>query len=193
MKKGTQKITMAVYGAAHSEYSKSMDVIEQAENLGTIIAKHDCITVVPATTGFPMWVAKGAHNAGGQVIGFSPAASEREHVQVYDAPTKNMDMIIYSGFGYAGSDLLLSRSSDAIIFGYGGLESAHEFWVAFQENKPIGILKGEWSTDEVLFGLLRGHESTFDHSRIIMDDDPQRLLEQLIKKAKDEKTQSFHM
>ncbi|MFT7328102.1 MAG: putative Rossmann-fold nucleotide-binding protein [Crocinitomicaceae bacterium] len=193
MKKGTQKIAIAVYGAAHSEYTKSFDAIEQAENLGGIIADHDCVTVIPATTGFPFWVAKGAHKSGGHVIGFSPAANEHEHHTVYDAPTEYMDMLIYSGFGYAGSDLLLSRSSDAIIFGYGGLETVHEFWVAFQENKPIGILKGDWETDEILFGLLRGHEETFDHSRIIFDADPKRLLEQLIKKAKEDKIKEYHL
>jgi len=102
-------------------------------------------------------------------------------------------MLVYSGFGYAGADLLLSRSSDAIIFGYGGLETVHEFWVAFQENKPIGILKGEWETDEILFGLLRGQEDTFDHSRIIFDKDPKNLVEQLIKKVKEEKIQIHHL
>lgn len=189
----SQKISLSIYGAAHGNYNKSFDLLEQAEELGKMIAKHDCILTIPTTTGFPFWAAKGAHKASGQVIGFSPAANEREHHQVYDLPHKYMDMIIYSGFGNAGSDLLLSRSSDAIIFGYGGLETAHEFWVAFQENKPIGILKGDWSVDEILFGLLRGHEHTFDHNRIIFDDDANRLVEQLIKKAKEDKIEAYHL
>lgn len=191
--KTSQKIAISVYGARHTEYTKSYDALEKAEDLGKKIAEHDCIVTIPATSGFPFWVAKGAHKAGAQVIGFSPAANEREHNQVYNLPHEYMDMIIYSGFGNAGSDLLLSRSSDAIIFGYGGFETVHEFWVAFQENKPIGILKGEWETDEILFGLLRDHEETFDHSRIIFDDDPTRLLEQLIKMAKENKAAAYHL
>jgi uncharacterized protein (TIGR00725 family) len=187
-----QKIKISVYGAQHTDYHKSFDALEKAGELGEIIAKHDCITAIPATTGFPYWVAKGAHGAKGQVIGFSPAAHESEHVEVYDLPTKYMDIIIYSGFGYAGSDLLLSRSSDAVIFGYGGVETIHEFWVAFQEDKPIGVLKGKWSTDEVLHDLLKSNPE-FNHEQIIFDDDPQRLLEQLIKKAKAQKTQKYHM
>ncbi len=193
MKKQSQKITIAVYGAEHTNDAKSFDALEQAQAIGKEIAEHDCTLTIPATSGFPFWVAKGAHSAGGQVIGFSPAANEREHHTVYNLPTEHMNMIIYSGFGHAGSDLLLSRSSDAIIFGYGGLETVHEFWVAFQDNKPIGILKGDWETDEILFALLRGHEEKFDHSRIIFDKDPQRLLEQLIKKAKEEKAQAYHL
>ena len=193
MNKSSQKIAISVYGMRHGAYSKSFDILEQAENLGKTIAHHDCIVTIPATTGFPFWVAKGAHLAGAHVVGFSPAAHEKEHVEVYSLPTQYMNMLIYSGFGYAGSDLLLSRSSDAIIFGYGGLETAHEFWLAFQENKPIGILKGEWETEEILFGLLRGHESSFDHSRIIFDDDPDRLVQQLIKKVKENKAAAYHL
>ena len=192
MKHNAQKIAISVYGARDT-HNKSFEVLESAETLGTIIAQHDCTVTIPATTGFPFWVAKGAYNSGAQVVGFSPAANEREHVEVYNLPTDYMNTIIYSGFGYAGADLLLSRSSDAIIFGYGGLETVHEFWVAFQENKPIGILKGQWETDEILFGLLRGNESTFDHNRIIFDDDPKRLVEQLIKRARQEKVQSYHV
>ncbi|MFT6361534.1 MAG: putative Rossmann-fold nucleotide-binding protein [Candidatus Paceibacteria bacterium] len=192
MNSSSQKIAISVYGAKDT-HTKTFEILEIAENLGKIIAEHDCNVTVPATTGFPFWVAKGAHKAGTQVIGFSPAAHEREHVEVYGLPTDYMNTIIYSGFGFAGADLLLSRSSDAIIFGYGGLETVHEFWVAFQENKPIGVLNGEWETDEILFGLLRGNEATFDHSRIIFDDDPTRLLEQLIKKAKENRVADYHI
>jgi hypothetical protein len=126
------------------------------------------------------------------VVGFSPAASEAEHVNVYDLPLKYMNTIIYSGFGYAGADLLLSRSSDAIIFGYGGVETIHEFWVAFQENKPIGILKGDWDTDEILYSILKDHED-FDHSRIIFDDDPEKLLTRLVKMAQEHKCEEYHI
>lgn len=188
----SQKIKISVYGARHTDYHKSFDALDQAQLLGTSIAEHDCILTIPATSGFPFWVAKGAKKTNGTVIGFSPAANEHEHHEVYDLPIEYMDMIIYSGFGYAGSDLLLSRSSDAIIFGYGGLETIHEFWVAFQEDKPIGILKGDWDTDEILHSLFKGNEQ-FDHNRIIFDDDPNRLLEQLIKIAKQHKLQGYHL
>lgn len=183
----SQKISISVHGATDNSYVKSFDVMEQAGELGRILAEHDCITSIPSSEGFAYWVSKGAYSHEGQVVAFSPAANRSEHVDIYGLPTKYTDMIIYSGFGNAGADLLLSRSSDAIIFGYGGLETAHDFWVAFQENKPIGILKGEWETEEILFGLLRGREDTFDHSRIIFDRDPRSLVEKLIKKAKQDR------
>lgn len=193
MKNDSRKISLSVYGSQQTPHSKSFEVLEKAENLGSIIAEHNCVLTIPATSGFPLWVARGAYTSGGHVIGFSPAANEEEHTTTYHLPTKYMDAIIYSGFGFAGSDLLLSRSSDAIIFGYGGLETVHEFWVAFQENKPIGILRGEWDTDEILFELLRGQEDRFDHNRIIFDDNPQRLVEQLIKKARNNSFHHYHI
>lgn len=192
MKNEIGKITLSVYGARHTDQHKSFDALEKAQVLGEAIAEHNCIANIPASTGFPFWVAKGAHSKSGMVVGFSPAASEIEHINVYDLPTKHIDMMIYSGFGYAGADLLLARSSDAIVFGYGGIETIHEFWVAFQENKPIGILKGDWDTDEVLYSILKDNEE-FDHSRVVFDSDPNRLIEQLIKMAKENKVKEYHL
>ncbi len=187
-----QKIKISVYGAQHTDYHSSMEALEKAEQLGRVIAEHQCILTIPATSGFPYWVARGASLADGQVIGFSAASNEREHVEVYRLPTKHMDTIIYSGFGFAGADLLLSRTSDAVIFGYGGVETIHEFWVAFQEGKPMGVLRGVWSTDEVLHDLLKSNPE-FDSSSIIFDDDPVRLVEQLIKKAKVNRIATYHL
>lgn len=192
MSKTSHKVTIAVYGG-RDIYDQSLKVMKAAENLGTAIADAGATLAMPTTTGFPAWVAKGAKAAKGQVIGFSPAAGEREHHAVYNLPTDHTDHVVYSGFGFAGADLLISRSCDAIVFGYGGLETVHEFWVAFQEGKPIGVLKGGWDTDEILFGLLKGHEATFDHHRIIFDDDPKNLVDQLVKRAQRDRTEAYHL
>src|SRR3989344_2416309 len=73
----------------------------------------------------------GVKEAGGFSIGFSPAASEREHVEVYKLPLDYMDLIVYTGFGYPGRDLLLTRSADAVICGCGRIGTIHEFVIAF--------------------------------------------------------------
>lgn len=183
MKNPEQKIKIAAYGAWHTSNMQSFEALEKAQFLGAKIAEHGLIALVPSAPGFPLWVAKGAKEKKGSVIGFSPASTENEHHMVYDLPFDHQDMIIYSGFGYAGSDLLLSRSSDAIVFGYGGLETVHEFWVAFQEGKPIGILKGDWDTDEILYSLFKDNKE-MKHDHIIFDDDANRLIERLVKMVK---------
>ena len=132
------------------------------------------------------WAARGAKNAKGMTVGFSPAANLVEHCEVYRLPTDNLDMIVYTGFGYAGSDLLLMRSSDAIIFGCGRIGTIHEFTVAFQDRKPIGILEGDWDTAELLRDIM-ARDIERPHDNIVFDKDPHRLVEQLIALVKRER------
>ena len=131
-------------------------------------------------TGFPLWAAKGAKEERGMTVGFSPAANEREHREAYRLPGEHLDLIVYTGFGLAGCDLLLMRSSDAVIFGCGRIGTIHEFAVAFQERKVIGVLQGTWDTDELLRDIL-SRDIERSHDSIVFDTDPRRLLEQVLK------------
>lgn len=138
-----------------------------------------------ATTGFPLWASIGMKEEGGISIGLSPAASEREHVEAYRLPIDYMDLLIYTGFGYAGRDLLLTRSSDAIIIGCGRVGTIHEFTVAFEDGKPIGILEGGWTTDDTIKDIIARANRTRDN--IIFESDPNVLVEKLIALVKKEK------
>jgi ATP-dependent exoDNAse (exonuclease V) beta subunit len=67
-----------------------------------------------------------------------------------------MDWIIYTGFGYPGRDLLITRSSDAVICGCGRIGTIHEFTVAFEDGKPIGVLTSDdWETDEIIKTMMQ--------------------------------------
>ncbi|MDH5442646.1 MAG: hypothetical protein OEX08_03565 [Candidatus Nomurabacteria bacterium] len=168
---------------AHETLGCGQASLDMAHEIGTEIAKHGHVLTSGAVTGFPMWAAKGARENGGTTIGFSPAANAREHADVYKLPQGNLDLVVYTGFGYSGADLMLMRSSDAVIFGCGRVGTIHEFSIAFQEGKPIGILEGDWDTDELLREII-SKDTTRDHDLIVFDSDPKRLLEQLIKKIK---------
>ncbi len=147
------KLKICVSGAADIAHF-SEDTQERAKELGREIAKQGAVLLTGATTGFPYWAAVGAKEAGGISIGFSPASNEREHVKVYKLPLDYFDIIVYTGFGYAGRDILLTRSSDAIIIGCGRIGTIHEFTIAFEDRKPTGILRGSWETDEVIEFIL---------------------------------------
>ena len=58
-----------------------LDVFAKAKEIGREIARAGAITVTGATTGFPLFAAMGAKDECGFSIGFSPASSEREHVE----------------------------------------------------------------------------------------------------------------
>src|SRR3989344_9506617 len=101
-------VKIGVSGAA-SAGGCGLDAYEKAKELGREIAKQGGIITTGATTGFPMYAAMGAKDECGFSIGFSPAATEREHVETYKLPLDFMDLVVYTGFGYSGRDLLLVR------------------------------------------------------------------------------------
>lgn len=172
---GVAKI--CVSGAAETG-SCGLDAYEKAKEIGREIARQGAIITTGATTGFPMYAAMGAKDECGFSIGFSPASNEREHIETYRLPTDFMDVVLYTGFGYSGRDLLLVRSSDAIIIGCGRIGTINEFAVAFEDRRPIGILEGSWETDEILQTIIK--EANRPNEKIIYDSDPKAMVERLI-------------
>lgn len=170
-------VKIGVSGAAETGYC-GLDAFEKAKELGREIARAGAIITTGATTGFPMYAALGAKDECGFSIGFSPAATEREHVETYKLPLDYMDVVMYTGFGYAGRDLLFVRSSDAMVIGCGRIGTFNEFSVAFEDRRPIGILEGTWNTDEILRDMIRSAHRPNPY--IIFDADPKAIVERLI-------------
>ncbi len=170
-------VKVCVSGAAETGHC-GLDAYEKAKELGREIARQGAIITTGATTGFPMYSAMGAKDECGFSIGFSPATTEREHVEMYKLPLDYMDVVVYTGFGYAGRDLLLVRASDAIIIGCGRIGTINEFAVAFEDRRPIGILEGSWQTDEELQHIIEAAHRPND--KVFFDADPKRLVEKVI-------------
>ena len=158
-----QKITISVSGAAEIAHC-GPTVIPVAKEIGREIARQGAQLVTGATSGFPMYSAEGCKEAGGFSLGISPAASRKEHEEVYRLPLKALDAVIYTGFGYPGRDLMMVRSSDAIVI-----------WEA---DMPMGILVGEWATDEVIRNIIDNSNRT--NANVIFEKDPKVMIEKLI-------------
>ncbi|MBI2506634.1 MAG: LOG family protein [Candidatus Colwellbacteria bacterium] len=174
------KYKICVSGAAETEHCGE-NALRIAEELGREIVRHNAILVDGATTGFPYWAAKGAKSEGGMVIGFSPADTEKEHTEVYKLPLDYHDLIVYTGFDYSGRNLMLTKAADAVVVGCGRMGTVNEFTIAFEDNKPIGILEGDWETDEVLKNLLeKSHRAGERAGKIVSASDPKILLDRLI-------------
>ncbi len=171
------QLKFAVSGAAETGHC-GVDAYDKGIELGKQVAMHAAVLVNGATTGFPLWAAMGAKQAGGFTLGFSPANTEKEHIEVYNLPVEYMDVIVYTGFGFPGRDLIMTRSSDAVLFGCGRIGTIHEFTIAFEDKKPIGILEADWETDEEIKLILKeGHRP---NDRIVFDTDPKALVERVI-------------
>lgn len=178
------KYKICVSGAAETGHC-GPDALEIAKELGREIIKQGAVLVTGATTGVPLWAAMGAKEEDGFSIGLSPASSEREHLDFFKLPTNFLDIIIYTGFGYSGRNLLLTRSSDAVIVGCGRIGTVNEFTIAFEDDKPIGILEGDWATDEVIELMIKeGHRA---NEKIVYDSDPKALVEKVLELVAKEK------
>ncbi len=187
-KHGHQQIKICVSGAAETSHCGN-GALELAKELGREIARQGAVLVTGATTGFPMWAAMGAKEVGGISIGFSPATTEKEHVEEYKLPIDYMDLIVYTGFGYPGRDLLLTRSSDAVICGCGRIGTIHEFTIAFEDDKPIGIFEGPWEMSAELEEILeKGHRP---NSKIINNPDPKIMVQKIIELVRKNKVTEY--
>src|SRR6185295_2212233 len=91
-----------------------------SERLGRAIAERDCVLVTGATTGLPDLVSRAARRHGGLTIGISPATSPVEHVGQFKYPLDAVDVMIYTGFGLKGRNVVNIRSSDIVIIFGGG-------------------------------------------------------------------------
>lgn len=180
------KIKICVSGAADTTYCGD-GAIDRAKEIGREIVLQGGILVTGATTGFPLWAAMGAKEAGGISIGMSPASTEREHVETYKLPLDYLDIIIYTGFGYSGRNLLLTRASDAVVVGCGRIGTVNEFTIAFEDHKAIGVLRGPWEMDEILENMLeRSHRK--GEGVVIFDESPKELVAKLIASVQTQKT-----
>jgi uncharacterized protein (TIGR00725 family) len=187
VKNSYPKYKICVSGAAETDHC-GPDAFKKAEELGKEIVSQGAVLINGATTGFPYWAAKGAKKIGGIVVGISPAYSEREHIKEYKLPIDYQDLIIYTGFGYSGRNLLLTRSADAVVVGCGRMGTINEFTIAFEDKKPIGILASDWETDEVTKLIVeKSHRSKEMEGKIICCEDPKELILKLIEVIKKEK------
>ena len=172
------KYKFCVSGAAETDHCP-LHIQQKAEELGKAIAQRDIVLVNGATTGFPLFAAKSAKEAGGFVIGISPAETEKEHKERYHLPLEHLDMIVYTGFGYSGRNLLLTRSADAVIVGCGRMGTLNEFTIAFEDNKPIGVLTDSGGTTDLIKKIIelsrRGKETP-----VIFESNPATLVEKLL-------------
>ena len=170
------RYSICVSGAAGGPTIKESH--DSAEALGKAIAEEGHILTTGATVGLPYYAARGAKNAGGVSIGFSPASSFREHVYKYRLPHFYFDFINFTGLNYVGRDQYLVQSSDAVITVGGRLGSLHEFVTALESGKPCGVLIGSGGAADAIPSLME-LEPPFKHL-VVYDEDPVNLVSKIV-------------
>lgn len=175
------KYKICVMGSADTKHCAG-DAHLVAEEIGREIIRQGAALLCPVSPGVPLWAAKGAKEESAFVVGFSPAGSYKEHIEKYNLPTDFLDVIIYTGFDFSGRNLFIVKSVDAIILVCGRMGSLNVFTLAFEEDKPIGIVNDSGGTaGEISHIVEHAHRGT---GKIVYDKDPKILVKKVIELIK---------
>ena len=151
-------------------------LVEKAGAMAKAIAARDVVLLTGATTGIVYVVGKTAHDAGTFHVGISPASDKREHVEKYKLPVDACDLIVYTGFGLKGRNVVLVRSCEIVLFIAGAMGSLNEFTIAHDEGKVIGCMTGTGGVaDEVNYLIKKFSKET--GARVLQNADPMELLD----------------
>jgi uncharacterized protein (TIGR00725 family) len=179
MSRHNLRYQICVSGAARG------DSVEAAKDLAGEVAREVVrrghLVITGATRGLPYYAAKAAQIEGGKdisSIGFSPAASRLAHVKKYQLPLDVFDTVLFTGFEYTGRNLLLVRSSDAVVMVGGRIGTLNELTIAIEERKPIGVLLGSGGMTDEVEHVLRAAKRA--RTGIIFGHDPAALVDELI-------------
>jgi len=171
------KLKIGIMGSASGYLSRQQKEI--AYELGRAVAQNDCVTITGACPGLPLESARGATGAGGLVIGISPGLSEWEHVHKYHSPTEYHDVLIFTGSGLMGREVVNIRTSDIVIIIGGRSGTLGEFSIAYDEGKLIGVLDGTGGITSEIKDIIRIIRKRTG-AKIIYGKDPRILVKNLI-------------
>lgn len=163
-------------GASGEPPARSLDLAAQ---LGEAVANAQCIVITGACPGLPLAAARGAKRQGGTVIGVSPALSLDEHAFNYESPTLAHDVLIFTGSGLMGREVVNIRSSDMVVFVGGSSGTLGELAIAYDEGKLIGVLTGTGGISDMAEAILAACQKQTG-ARVVYDDDPNRLIADLL-------------
>lgn len=174
-----QRMSLKIGVMGSAAIGQDTETLQTARLLGEEIARAGCVTITGACPGLPLAAAQGAHTVGGQVIGISPGLSLDEHLYKYHSPAEFHDVLIFTGSGLMGREVVNIRSSDIVVIVGGSSGTLGELAIAYDEGKLIGVLTGTGGITDVIPQILKACQKETG-ARLIYDNHPQKLIEQLL-------------
>lgn len=159
--------------------------LAKAEELGEAVGEQGCVLVTGACPGLPFAAARGAKRKGATVVGISPGLSLCEHAYKYESPTAYHDILIFTGSGLMGREVVNIRSSDIVAFIGGSSGTLGELAIAYDEGKLIGVLTGTGGISDLVSGILSACQKQTG-ARVVYDDHPRRLIAELLRIYREE-------
>ena len=173
---GTQ-IRIGVMGSAATETDSQ--VASLCRRLGRAIAQQGCCLLTGACPGLPHEAVLGAKELQGHVVGISAGVNLKEHVETFMSPYKEYDVLIYTGLGLMGRELINIRSSDIVVVTGGRCGTLGEFAIAYEERKLIGVLSGTGGITAVLSDVERSLGKSTG-AEVIYEAEPEALIRKLL-------------
>jgi uncharacterized protein (TIGR00725 family) len=173
------KPVVGIIGASENDAlteSEKVRLKHLAENLGIALAHYECVLVTGATTGLPDLVSRSFRGRGGFALGISPASNRREHVEDHRLPEEGADVIIYTGFGYKGRNVINVRSADIVLVFGGAMGTLNEFTIAYDEAKIIGVLEGTGGVADHIREIIDFCNKP-THGVVLFEKDPDTLVQ----------------
>lgn len=152
---------------------------ELAERLGAALARRDCVVITGATTGLPDLVSRAARRHGGLTLGISPAANQEEHVERYGLPEDGAEIVVYTGFGLKGRNVVNVRSADVVVIFGGATGTLNEFTIAYDEGKVIGVLEGSGGVADHIREIV-GFCNRPSRATLLFGEDPDSLIDECL-------------
>jgi uncharacterized protein (TIGR00725 family) len=174
-----RKPAVGIMGASNNDALTQAEKVRLkglAETLGVALARHECVLVTGATTGLPDLVSRAFRDQGGFALGISPANNRREHVEVHGLPEDSSDVIVYTGFGYKGRNVINVRSADIVIIFGGATGTLNEFTIAYDEGKIIGVLEGSGGVADHIQEIIDFCNKP-TQGVILFDKNPEKLVQ----------------
>ena len=177
-------IKIGVMGSASTSIAVEgrQRVDELAVRLGKKIAAEACVLITGELDGIPGRVVEVHRQQGGLSVGISPAHSAGEHEALYDTPPCPSTVVIYSGFGFKGRNVIAVRSADIVILVSGGMGTLNEFTIAYDEGKVIGLLQGTGGAADCAQTLLDTLLVRPTGAIVLADPDPEPLIDRCIER-----------
>lgn len=176
--RGGMPVKVGVMGGAADV--TSADHMARVHALGRAVPARGCVLVTGACPGFPLAAACGAKQAGGLVVGISPGMNLEEHLGRYASPTAFHDVLVYTGSGLMGREVVNIRTSDAVVIVGGRSGTLGELAIAYDEGKPIGVLTGTGGISGMVADILAACGKDTG-SRVVYEADPDRLVDELLR------------
>jgi len=155
-----------------------------ARRLGAAIAKESLVVITGETNGIPAVVADAARAGGALTIGVCGAHSRTEQLARYPVPDNPSDVVIYTGFGLKGRNVVSVRSSEIVLIVAGSIGTLNEFTIAYDEGKVIGVLTGTGGVADRIHDILAASPKP-SAAVMIYSDDPDQLVSDCVRAAEE--------